>query len=148
MPGTGRTSVRGPACRLASVDAPTAFPAEAGRDFRSRCPKGEYVHAVKWVALLVVPALALVGITVGVAQAAVSGTVNPAAVSGSDFSWTCDVNPDGTTIYVAGRSWYNPNRQDAPAVDTPRKQISGSSTQRLAFSRDGEPNTSYGYRCV
>jgi hypothetical protein len=106
------------------------------------------VHAVKRVALLVVPALALVGITVGVAQAAVSGTVNPATVSGSDFSWTCDVNPDGTTIYVAGRSWYNPNRPDAPAVDTPRKQISGSSTQRLTFSRDGEPNTSYGYRCV
>ena len=106
------------------------------------------LHFLRRAVFLLVPTLALVGLGAGTANAAVTGTLNPAVVHGSDFTWTCDINPGGSTIYVAGRSWYDPTRPDSPAVDTPRQQISGSTTQRLSFTRDGDALTAYGYRCV
>jgi|GEM_PF-3244706 len=107
-------------------------------------------HPPRRATFLLVPALALAvaGFAAGTAHAAVTGTLNPAVVDGSDFTWTCDINPGGATIYVAGRSWYDPSRPDFPALDTPRQQVSGAVTLRLSFSRVGDPQTRYGYRCV
>ena len=102
---------------------------------------------VRRAVLLLVPAFALVGLHTAAAYAAAAGTVNPATVHGSDITFTCDINPDGSTIYVAGRSWNVPVTTPT-AVDTPRTAISGTVTQRLTFTRDGAPNTTYGYRCV
>lgn len=102
---------------------------------------------VRRAVLLLVPVLALVGLHAGVAHAAAAGTVNPATVHGSDFTFTCDINPGGTTLYVAGRSWNVPVITPT-VVDTPRTAISGTTTQRLTFTRDGAANTTYGYRCV
>ncbi|MDG6107220.1 hypothetical protein Daura_31365 [Dactylosporangium aurantiacum] len=97
--------------------------------------------------LLLVLALGLVGLDAGVAHAASAGTVSPATVHGSEFTFTCDINPGGATVYVAGRSWNVPVITPT-AVDTTRTAISGTATQRLTFTRDGAPNTTYGYRCV
>jgi len=105
-------------------------------------------HLARRAVFLLVPGLTLVALNAGPANAAVTGTLNPAVVHGSDFTWTCDINPGGVTIYIAGRSWYDPARPDFPAIDTPRKQISGTTTQRLSFTRDGDAQTTYGYRCV
>jgi hypothetical protein len=72
-------------------------------------------------------------------------TLNPATVTGSDFSWSCDVNPGGTTSYVAGASWVTAGGGDF--VETARVAVSGSATSTVHFTRDGAPNVAYQYRC-
>lgn len=85
----------------------------------------------------------------GTADAAVTGTMTAATTDTPDhsnFTWTCDVNPGGTTVYVMGRSWDQAN--GANNTDTVRQAISGSVPVRLTFKRDALDNSSYGYRCL
>ena len=83
------------------------------------------------------PVLLTIGLCVGTAHAAVTGTVNPATVHGSDFTWTCDVNP--------GRSQRNIRRDparfavlDDPAVASER----GTGADHVAGAAD--PQVGYG----
>jgi hypothetical protein len=79
------------------------------------------------------------------AQAATTGTLNPATVSGTSISWTCDVNPGGATIDVTGASWLNAD--GSSFAETAKQRITGSATQRLTFTRAGSGEQTYGYRC-
>lgn len=97
------------------------------------------------VALTAVLALAAVVAVNGTAWAAVTGTVNPAVVTGATFTWTCDINPGGATVDVVGASWVNAD--GSAFVETAKQRISGGTSQRLTFSRAGVGQTTYGYRC-
>jgi hypothetical protein len=79
------------------------------------------------------------------AQAAVTMVLNPATVAGSDFSWSCVVNAGGGTTYVSGASWISVGGGDF--VETPRTMVTGSANHTLSFTRDGDPNQTYQYRC-
>ena len=78
------------------------------------------------------------------ALAAVTMTVNPATVAGSDFSWSCVVNAGGGTTYVAGASWL---AAGGDFVETSRTMVTGSANHTVSFTRDGNPNQDYQYRC-
>ena len=96
---------------------------------------------------IVAVALALGSLTIATpANAATpTGTVNAPTVTGSNFTYSCDVNPGGSTIYVTGRSWLV---SGGSLVDTSRQAISGTTPQHLTFTRDGVADSDYRYRCV
>src|ERR1041385_8310700 len=72
------------------------------------------------------------------ASAAVTMTLNPATVHGSDFTWSCVVNAGGGTTYVDGASWLAPG---GGFVETsPRVKVTGSTNVTVPFTRDGDPN--------
>lgn len=103
-------------------------------------------------------------VTQGTASAAVSGTTAVLGQRGSDFAWSCTVNPGGATVDVAGRSWTAPsgNSVDTAAysggtvVSVPgpngttvqRSRISGTSPVTLKFYRDAKASTAYQGRCA
>jgi hypothetical protein len=98
---------------------------------------------------VLVGALAVIGLTPAVANAAVTATMAAATTDSPDhtnFTWSCDVNPDGGTVFVMGRSWDDPG--GANTTDTARQSISGSTPQHVVFHRDGAANSRYGYRCL
>jgi hypothetical protein len=79
------------------------------------------------------------------AAAAVTITLNPATIAGSDFTWSCVVDAGGGTTYVAGASWLTVGGADF--VETPRIKVTGATAQTLSYTRDGNPNQAYQYRC-
>ncbi len=95
------------------------------------------------VVILVAVAVVVLGAP-AIANAAVTATLNPATVRGSDFTWTCDINPSGATIDVTGASFLNAG---GSFVETAKQRVSGTSTVRLSFTRDGAASSLYGYRC-
>lgn len=104
---------------------------------------------LKRLMLILVGALVLLGVSPTLAHAAVSGTMAAAITDSPDhtnFTWSCDVNPDGGTVYVMGRSWDQVGGTNT--VDTARQAISGSAPVRVTFTRDGAASSSYGYRCL
>lgn len=113
----------------------------------------------RWVLAPLVFALALVGVTATPALAAVSGTTTTPVLSnpnGSDFTWSCTINPDGTTQYVSGRWWKDPlngsvatNSVDPSLpVSNGRNVISGTEPVTLDFASDGDENQQYKGRCL
>jgi hypothetical protein len=98
---------------------------------------------LKRLALVLAPALVGGAVLVATSPAwAASTSLTPATVSGSDFSFSCSTDTAGRLV---ARSWQDPNPptptvQDASAVVA----AGGNVTQ----TRDGLPNTRYGYRCL
>lgn len=114
---------------------------------------------LRWVFAPLALSLALVGVNATPALAAVSGTTTAPVLSspnGSDFTWSCTINPDGTTQYVVGRWWLDPlngtvatNEVDpALPVQDGRNVISGIEPVTLNYSSDGAENSPYRGRCL
>lgn len=92
----------------------------------------------------VTAALVIVG-SAAAAQAATTLTLNQAVVHGSDFTFSCVVNAGGSATYVAGASWLTVG--GSAFVETPRVQVTGSADTTVTFTRDGNANQDYQYRC-
>jgi PKD repeat protein len=115
----------------------------------------------RWLVAIVGTLVVLSVLPVTAAHAAVSNVLGNATVdspNGTDFTWTCTVNPGGASIWVTGASWNNPSnpaypQQFAGAVGMPvtnnRTNVSGSTPVVLTFKRATSlENQSMGYRCI
>jgi len=114
----------------------------------------------RWLIVLA-GALTIVGISPAVAHAAVTNTLGNATVdspNGTDFTWTCTVNPGGASIWITGTSWNDPSNPAYPQQFTGadgmpstnnRTNVTGSSPIVLTFKRATTlENQSMGYRCI
>jgi PKD repeat protein len=113
----------------------------------------------RWVVAPLIFAVAVVGLGATSASAAVTGTTTAPVLSipnGSDFTWSCTINPDGTTQYVSGRWWLDPlngtvatNEVDPNLpVENGRNVISGTDPVTLYYSSNGAENSPYRGRCL